>query len=386
MRWRSWSVPLLVVAGAACSRHDLVDVAMGSAHRPYGSASPAFVPGFVVLAGDMHCHVAPPDDPSDVVRDLPRTLTLARAEKLDFVVFTPHVGARFFTHAGARKAVAEGQRALREAIAASKADGLLLVPGFEYTDHAHGHVGASFADLDAVLADVPLADAAADPGAFFVRWAARGGVLSIHHPFVTPLPSSSFAIARADLSWRPFTQPAGPFPAEIGAITAHAHGLETFNLTATHLRDRYLVGDQEASLRAAFTGLDHEIQRQHRRLTAFGGSDSHEDHLRAATFVLATAKTLPALREGLVRGRTCVRDPRACTFVATTGDGRRARVGDALEGVTTVTLAVDGDGEGFLDGKPVALGTKLSVPPTCTVLRAKAGPGWSSPIYANCNL
>lgn len=386
MHPRPWAA-LIVAAGAAgaCSRHDLVDVAMGSAHRPYAGHAPG-VPGFVVLAGDMHCHVAPPDDPSDVVRDLPRTLALARAEKLDFVVFTPHVGARFFAHASARKAVADGQRALREAIAASKADGLLLVPGFEYTDHAHGHVGASFADLDAVLADLPVADAVADPAQFFVRWAARGGVLSIHHPFVTPLPSSSFAIARADLSWRPFTRP-GPFPPEIDAVTAHAHGLETFNLTATHLRDRYLVGDGEASLRAAFAGLDAEVKRQRRRLAAFGGSDSHEDHLRATTFVLATTKSLSALREGLVVGRTCVRDPRACTFTATTGDGRRARVGDAVEGVTAVTLSVDGgEGEAFVDGKSVALGAKVSVPPTCTVLRARSGLGWSSPIYANCGL
>lgn len=382
---RPTSVALVLVASAACSRHDLVDVAMGSAYRPSLAPAPG-VPGFVVLAGDMHCHVAPPDDPSDVVRDLPRTLALARAEKLDFVVFVPHVGARFFAQPGARKAVAEGQRALREAIAASKADGLLLVPGFEYTDHVHGHVGASFADLDAVLGDVSVADAAADPGRFFVRWAARGGVLSIHHPFVTPLPSSSFAIARADLSWRPFTRP-GPFPPEIDAITAHAHGLETFNLTATHLRDRYLVGDGEASLRAAFAGLDREVKRQHRRLAAYGGSDSHEDHLRASTFVLATHKTMAALREALVLGRTCVRDPRACTFAATATDGRRARVGDALEGVTAVTLSVEGgDSEGFVDGKSVALGEKIPVPATCTVLRARSGLGWSAPIYANCGL
>lgn len=52
--------------------------------------------GAIVLAGDLHWRVTPPDDPTDVTRGLERTIELARREKLDFVVFTPHVGARFY--------------------------------------------------------------------------------------------------------------------------------------------------------------------------------------------------------------------------------------------------------------------------------------------------
>lgn len=373
------------LAGVACSRHDLVDYAMTSAHRP--SASPLVLPGgALVLAGDLHCHVAPPDDPSDVTRGLDRTVELAREEKLDFVVFTPHVGARFYLDADARGFVADGQRALRKSIDAAKTDGLVLIAGFEYTDHQYGHVGASFADLDAVLTDVPLPEAKADPARFFERWVARGGLLSIHHPFVTPLPGSSFAMAKVDLSWRPFTQK-GPFPAEIDAITRLAHGLEVFNLTATHLRDRYLLGDGEASLRASFTGLDAEVRKQRRRLAAFGGTDSHEDHLRASTFVVAAARTRLAIREGLELGRTCVRDPRACSFTAQAEGGRVAHVGDALEGVTQLSLSVEGeDAEVFVDGKAHPKASVVTVPSTCTVLRARSGKGWSSPIYANCGL
>lgn len=38
-----------------------------------------------------------------------------------------------------------------------------MIPGFEYTDHEYGHVGVSFADLDAVLADVPIPTTLACP-------------------------------------------------------------------------------------------------------------------------------------------------------------------------------------------------------------------------------
>ncbi len=373
------------LVGLACSRHDLVDYAMTSAHRP--SASPLVLPGgALVLAGDLHCHVAPPDDPTDVTRGLERTIELARREKLDFVVFTPHVGARFYLDAEARGLVADGQRALVKAIAAADAGGLVMIPGFEYTDHQYGHVGASFADLDAVLADVPVPEAKVDPARFFERWVARGGLLSIHHPFVTPLPGSSFAMAKVDLSWRPFTQK-GPFPPEIEAVTRLAHGLEVFNLTATHLRDRYLLGDGEASLRASFAGLDGEVRRQRRRLAAFGGTDSHEDHLRASTFVVAAARTRLAIHQGLELGRTCVRDPHACSFTITASDGRVARVGDALEGVSAVSVSIDGDdAEVFVDGKARPKAGVIDVPSTCTVLRARAGKGWSSPVYVNCGL
>src|SRR5688500_5654561 len=81
-----------VAAGAACTKHGVVDAMMVFAPRTSDAAPP---PGsrFLLLAGDMHCHVEPPDHPEHVGRGLTRTLELARDEGLDFVVLTPHVGA-----------------------------------------------------------------------------------------------------------------------------------------------------------------------------------------------------------------------------------------------------------------------------------------------------
>jgi hypothetical protein len=389
-RTSRWSV-LVALASLGCSRHDLVDFAMGSAYRP---AAPPVVYGsplLQIVSGDLHCHVAPPDDASDVTRALPATADLAKAEGIDFVVLTPHVWSRFFMDAKLRSIVQEGQRDLRAAIAIeTKRTGVLFIPGFEYTDQQYGHVGVSFGDLDAVLSDVPLADAQAHPEKFFEQWVAHDGVLSIHHPLVTPIPGSSFSMAKADLSWRPFTAP-GKFPAEIDAVTRLAQGHEVFNLTATHLRDRYLLHDGLATIRASLARLDQEVRTQGRRIAALGGSDSHEDHLRAATFVLTPARTIDAIRTAIVSGRTCVRDGAACTFTARSPGGTLARVGDAVSGSELAVSATGDDIEIFLDGDPVATPksdqpAKIKVPERCAVLRARVGKGWSSPIYANCKL
>jgi len=382
-----------LTTGVGCSRHDLVDFAMTSAYRPHDR--PTVTLGTVpmeVVAGDLHCHVAPPDDASDVSRALPATADLARAEGLSFVVLTPHVWSRFFADDKLRDIVSKSQRDLRAAIAIEeKRTGILFIPGFEYTDHQYGHVGVSFGDLDAVLGEVPRVEATLHPERFFERWVARGGLLVINHPLVTPIPSSSFTMARADLSWRAFTAE-GPFPAEINEVTRLAQGFEAFNLTATHLRDGYLLRDGEATIRATLDRLDREVRVQGRRIAAVGGSDTHEDHLRATTFVLATARTESAIREAIVRGRTCIRDGAACTFVARAENGPIAHVGDAIEQAEHVEVSARGkDVEIFLDGKTVAKTetesfTRVTVPDRCAVLRARVGIGWSSPIYVNCNL
>jgi hypothetical protein len=384
MRWFLASVALF-----GCSRHAAIDFAMGSAYRPESRPIVTLDAPMQVVAGDMHCHVAPPDDASDVTRALPRTAALAKAEGIDFVVLTPHVWSRFYLDPKLRDVVQKGQRDLRAAIAVEeKRTGVVFVPGMEYTDHAYGHVGVAFGDLDATLADVP---ADAPPEKFFERWVAHGGLLTIHHPLVTPIASSPVAMGKADLSWRRFTNE-GPFPAEIDAVTRLAQGFEVFNLAATHLRDRYLLLDGEVTIRATLDRLDREVRAQGRRIAALGGSDSHEDHLRAATFVLARARTAAAIREAILAGRTCVRDGAACTLVARKPKGAIAHVGDAIEGADTLEVAAQADDvEIFLDGTAVASPegerfATVKVPSHCSVLRARVGKGWSSPIYVNCGL
>jgi hypothetical protein len=384
---------------AACTRHDVVDAAVASAHAPARAAPTSSAPGpaaprlagYELLWGDMHCHVSPPDDASDVSRDLEQTVELARAEKLDFVVLTPHVPARFFQSDAQRAAVLAGQRRLRARIAELPGD-VLFVPGFEYTDHAWGHLGVAFGDLEATLAEVSAAEAQRHPARFFERYVARGGLLVVNHPLTTPV-DSYVSMARADLSWRPFTAPERRPPEEIRAADELAVGFEAFNLAVTQLRDRWLLGDTEHSLRATLRLLDDKSAARGRRMTPVGGSDSHSQHLRATTFLLAAARTPAALREAVLAGRSCVRDPAACTFEARAAGGPWQPVGAAFEGVREVEVRAHGeDIEVFRAGRAVATpgdgeAVRMRVEPgACTLLRARVGAGFSAPVHVNCGL
>ena len=66
------------LALSACSEHPFVDAAMESAYRPARgarlAADVAAGSPYVILAGDLYCHVSPPDDPSHVVRGLAETV------------------------------------------------------------------------------------------------------------------------------------------------------------------------------------------------------------------------------------------------------------------------------------------------------------------------
>jgi hypothetical protein len=371
----------LVLAG--CSRFTIADTVTASAYR--SAASPSTVRGYRVLAGDMHCHVRPPDPAWHVDRELPETLDLARAEGMDFVVLTPHVRARFFERPQERAFVEEEHAALRRR-AQSLDESVLVVPGFEYTDADFGHATASFGDIVETLHDVPVDVAREHPERFFETFVARGGVLTINHPVLRPI-GGPFEATRFDLSWRPFFD-RGSHPPEIDAITRLAHGIEVFNLGVTHMRDTLLLGEEERSLRHASVLLDRMVRERGRPLAAVGGTDSHSHHLRAVTFVLARDRSIPALREAIVAGRTCVRDRAACTLEASADGERWVGVGESVsapEGVLFVRAAGD-DVTYFVNGVPQP-GPRLSVSPcACTVVRARVGKGWSSAVRVNCDL
>lgn len=385
-----------ILALAGCARpatHYAIEMAMTSAYRPasdatFGRPVPGSAP-FEVLAGDMHCHVSPPDHPLEASRDPAATVALAAEEGLDFVVLTPHVPARFFEHEELRAAVLAEQGRLRDALGARSGGRTVFIVGMEYTDHTHGHVGAAFADLRAVLADVPVSEARAHPARFFERFVARGGLLVINHPLNTPL-DSSIPIARADLSWRPFTS-AAPVPEEIEAVTRLAQGIEAYNMVVTHLRDRYLLGDTPRSLLATLSRADREILAQERRLVPVGGSDSHTSYLRPTTFVRARGRSEAAIRDALVAGRACVRSPEACSFEVRPPDGVWHAVGASIEAAPSIEArALAGDVEVLVDGQSAATGESgeiLRVPlpkPGCHVVRARVGDGFSAPIYVGC--
>ncbi|MFO0590409.1 MAG: CehA/McbA family metallohydrolase [Polyangiaceae bacterium] len=389
---------LSLAAEAGCVRpasHSAIEVAMTSAYRPASDAPTignAFhLPGGdVVLAGDMHCHVSPPDHPQEASRGPEETVRLAREEKLDFVVLTPHVPALFFEDAGMREAVVAAQNELKRAVGAASDGRTIFIAGMEYTDHAYGHVGASFADLATVLAEVPAEEAHAHPGRFFERFVANGGVLVINHPLSVPI-DSSFAMARADLSWRPFTSP-DPVPEEIATVTRLAQGFEVYNMVVTHLRDRYLLHDTERTLVATLAREDAEIVRQGRRIAPVGGTDSHVSYLRPTTYVRASARTERAIRDAIVGGRTCVRAPEACSFEVRATGAAWNGVGASLPATATIEArATGGDVEVLVNGRTAAsVGTGEIASVTmntgsCSVVRARVGEGYSAPIYVGCS-
>lgn len=401
-------LPLVAIALAASSalacaplKPRVVDLAMSSAYRPpqvgaaargsLGASAPLarpIAPRYQLLAGDFHCHVTPPDSTDEVSRGVAETVELARREKLDFVVLTPHVWSRFFQEPELRAAVLEGQETLRATLAGLPTGDTLFLLGMEYTDHRYGHVSASLADVAQVLAEVPVEEARLHPERYFERFAARGGLLVVNHPLVTPL-DSIVPIARADLSWRPFTAP-GPFPAEIQALDRLAQGFEAFNLSATELRDRFLLRDSSRTLVDTLARLDREIVRRQRRMTPLGGSDSHSHHLRATTFVMATSRDEAGIREAVLAGRVCVRSPEACSFELRPAGGAWAGVGSAVAGARFEARARGEEIEILVDGAPVRsprAGEAVEIrvdPARCSVIRARVGEGYSAPIYANC--
>ena len=163
-----------------------------------------------------------------------------------------------------------------------------------------------------MLAGLSAEDARASPERFFELWVARGGILTINHPVNRPLPKSPFHELASDLSWRAFR--GGVVLREVAWITEHAQTIETFNTTVTELRDLFIVGEEDRSLREASHLADRVARAQHRRFAAVGGSDSHGHWLRATTFVLASERSAEGIRQALASARTCVRGPEACTL------------------------------------------------------------------------
>ena len=392
MKHTVWALAALALTSLGCSKSQLIDVAMSGSARA-SSHRGMHVGERMILAGDLHCHVLPPDAPYHVSRELPEVLSLAKEESLDFVVLTPHVPARFFMDDELRGWVLRSQHELRARIARLEPS-LVVIPGFEYTDHRYGHLGLAFADPSEVLQGLTAEDARANPSRFFERWVAQGGIVTINHPVNRPLPKSPFHELGSDLSWRGFAS--GPVPPEVAWVTGHAQALETFNTTVTELRDLFVVGEEDRSLREAAHLADHVARAQHRRFAAVGGSDSHGHWLRATTFVLASERSARGIRDALADARTCVRAPEACTLEVRPARGVWAGVGDAIttpsgDPTTTFEGRATGDDVTFLvNGAIVARvtsGTVATFPVPngrCSIVRAIVGRSWSSGIYVNC--
>jgi predicted metal-dependent phosphoesterase TrpH len=344
---------------------------------------------YELLAGDLHCHINPPDRMPHVSRGLPETVELARAENLDFVVLTPHLRAPFFLSEWSRDNAVAGLAELKRQLSEQDLGDMIFIVGFEYTDFSYGHVGAAFADLEKVFAAVPVEEAQARPGRFFEAYVEQGGMLILNHPLLTPL-DSAIRITRVDMSWQPFTGP-GPYPEEIRTADRLAQGVEVFNLAIAELRDRFLLFDPDATLHATLKRLDREILVRGRPMIPVGGSDSHSGHLRATTFVLSEHRTQAGIHEALLAGRLCVRDPAGCSFEVRAPGGPWLPPGSSVKGVEWIQARARGHSIRFVvNGSEIepAMGIReITIPlekGRCSVIRAAVDHGYSAPIYANC--
>lgn len=367
-----------------CTKAELLDFAMHTAPRT--APGPKRIGEWHVLSGDLHTHVLPPDAPWHVTRDLPSTARLAKAEGLDFVVLTPHVSGRFYMLPDERRWVLATQAELRARITALSEKGVIFVPGMEYTDGRYGHVGLAFADVADVLTEVETDDA---PERFFQRWTAHGGLMTINHPVLRGIPHAPFMELRYDLGWRALFDRPPPVPPEVAWITEHATAIETLNTSISHLRDQFIIGDVDRTLREGAHLADRVARTQHRRVTPVGGSDSHGEWMRPTTWVLARERSIDAVREAILAGRTCVRGPAACTFTASVAGKPAVHVGGALESGAARTIDVASEGTNasyFVNGALVAEGPRatLAVPGTCVLVRAIVDDSWSAPVYVDC--
>lgn len=388
MRLPAW---LFLAAAASvalsCTKHDVVDTAMVLAPR---TSSVARAPGsdYLLLAGDMHCHVRPPDDPGHVSLGVGRALELARAEELDFLVLTPHVWASLGESPDLAREALRMHDELRSRIDLLGREGdPVVIAGFEHTDIEYGHLTMAFGDLRAALG----ADARRP---FMERYVQSGGLLVINHPYATPV-RTGVQQTEWDLSWRPWTDSVR-LPREIRAASRLAQAVEVYNLAVDRLRDGFLLRTPGASMSAALYQLERQIRRQRRRLTPVGGSDTHSEHLRATTFVLARERSEAAIREAILAGRVCVRDAAACSLQVRPAGARTWReVGaaipaDAHSGVIEarafgrgITLYVDGRRAATPDsGETVRIAAARE---ECTIIRARVAGGESAPIYVGCD-
>ena len=316
---------LLVLAVAACSSpapprasipDDASDARRADAHDTRdGRDSRRW------LAGDIHMHVAPPDDPSDVRMAIAAIAEAARENKLDFVVLTPHLwpGRRGAAFDREWKTLATDARAMRAPI---------MIPGVEWTTPL-GHFTVAGIDVTQVGKD------------FLVSAHQLGAFISVNHPFAVPTKLPAIRASHFDMSYRAWT--AGK-PAD-----APLDGVEVFNvpLALANLVSRPggKTGEERAWLEA-----DRAARVDRRRLTPVGGTDNHAFHVVATTWVLAYEATEAAILEALRAGATCIGGPEAGSFRATGDGGRLARIGDGVQAAHTITLVWDGLAQLFIDG------------------------------------
>ncbi|HUJ62170.1 MAG TPA: CehA/McbA family metallohydrolase [Kofleriaceae bacterium] len=310
------------------------------------------------LAGDVHMHCAPPDDPADVELDAAQIAAAARAAHMDFVVLTPHAWPSQWGR-GYRKR-------WRSFAADARAEpGVTLIPGIEWSTSG-GHFTVAGVAIDA-LPDRDLLAAAHAAGAF----------ISVNHPFAVPTNIPGVGASHFDMSYRVWTDGARGFTA--------IDGVEVFNLPLALAnlirRPGGMTGEQRAWLAA-----DRIVHAEHRKVTAVGGTDNHHRVVTATTWVLADDTSERAILDALRAGRTCIGGPEAGSFRARGDDGAWVGIGGTVRAAHDLALAWDGTARLYVDGKDAgehAGGATVPAGGALHTYRIERGDSRCGFIYAN---
>ena len=264
-------------------------------------------------------HVAPPDDPHDVVMGVQQIAEAAVTAGLDFVVLTPHL---WDTRWG------EAFRAQWKTLAndAAAIATPTMIPGVEWT-HPDGHFTVAGVDITALR------------GPFLAAADAAGAFISANHPFAVPTKIPGVRASHLDMSYRPWSQHRAGFTAIDGA--------EVWNvpLSLANLISR--PGGRTGEERA-WSELDRVVHAEHRRMVAVGGTDNHRMHVIATTWVLAIDATAGSILDALARGATCIGGPEAGSFRARGVNDHWVRIGESVA-ARMITLAWDGTARLYID-------------------------------------
>jgi hypothetical protein len=355
--------------------------------------TPPGSPALKLYAGD--CNFRLPEGDFRLSPDIRKIVERVRRSDLDFVFFTPTLSARFFEKEGGIEQAIHDWKDVRQFLDTIPDPKPLFLPGAEYVDKNNGTVSLLFLDLPTLFTELKARDFKGSPPLFFYTAKAFGALLAIDTPLATPLSvpydSHQEKYATTDRSWHPYTEKGRTldyFPPEIKAAHELSYGLEAYSLPVAIWRDQYGIGDPLTSVLEVLKVMDKQILERHRRMVPVAGSDTHGRILHPMMYIAAPTRTQQALREGMLRGRVCIRSPEPCGMrVYADDDAIPQGVGAALR--AHQRLEFDWKGEGELVKNGESAGTfdghaTMAADPQCSVYRLVLDGGYSAPVYVNC--
>jgi len=353
--------------------------------------TPPGSPPLHLWAGDSNFH--PPDPEVKVRRDLKDTIKLLQQSKLDFVFVTPFVPARFFNDGAASRALVDDVRELKQVLDTVAEPKPLIIMGADYQDKTYGSVALLFLDLSQIFKDLSRMRFKEDPGLFMRVAHMYGAVVSVNRPLATKVDApidTPYGFARNDRSWRMYTQDGAmqSAPSDIKAAHDLIYGLQAYSIPVSVWRDQLAYDDPVHSVREVLKKLDAESLARQKRLVPIGGSDSRSNTVRATMYIAAPERTERSLREGLLRGRVCVRSPEPCGLrVYADDDPLPQPVGSAVRAKRRLEFHWKGEGTLYKNGELLGEYTDdASVAPEaqCAIYRLELAGGYSGPVYVNC--